>query len=98
MRVQIPPWEGAIFCGKNGRPIVKYRVVCAKTAEPIGMPFALWARMGRRNHELHGGPYVLRDVAMATPFCLSMGYNFGCMIASDTLFDSGVSFRDQAIR
>ena len=29
----------------------------------------------------------LRDVAMATTFCLSMGYNFGCMIASDTLFD-----------
>ena len=26
--------------------------------------------------------------AMATAFCLSMGYNFGCMIASDTLFDS----------
>ena len=24
---------------------------------------------------------------MATPFCLLMGYNFGC-IASDTLFDS----------
>ena len=31
---------------------------------------------------------MLRDVAMATTFCLSMGYNFGCMIASDTLFDS----------
>jgi len=30
----------------------------------------------------------LRDVAMATIFWLSMGYNFGCMIASDTLFDS----------
>ena len=30
----------------------------------------------------------LRDVAMATTFCLLMGYNFGCMIASDTLFDS----------
>jgi len=30
----------------------------------------------------------LRDVAMATRFCLSVGYNFGCMIASDTLFDS----------
>ena len=29
----------------------------------------------------------LRDVAMATLFCISMGYNFGCMIASDT-FDS----------
>ena len=42
----------------------------------------------------------LRDVAMATPFCLSMDYNFGCMIASDTLFDSrgrffGVKLSDQ---
>ena len=34
----------------------------------------------------------LRDVAMATTFCLSMGYNFGCMIASDTLFDSSGGF------
>ena len=43
---------------------------------------------------------------MATPFCLSMGYNFGsynfgCMIASDTLFDSrgwvfGVKLSDEA--
>jgi len=30
----------------------------------------------------------LRDVAMATSFWLLMGYNFGCMIASDMLFDS----------
>ena len=30
----------------------------------------------------------LRDVAMATTFWLSMGYNFSCMTASDTLFDS----------
>jgi len=35
----------------------------------------------------------LQDVAIATTFCLSMGYNFGCMIASDTLFDSRVDFR-----
>ena len=34
----------------------------------------------------------LRDVVMATTFCLSMGYNFGCMIASDTLFDSRGGF------
>ena len=34
----------------------------------------------------------LRDVAMATPFCLSMSYNFGCVIASDTLFDSRSGF------
>ena len=37
-------------------------------------------------------PAHLRDVAMATTFCLSMGYNFGCMIASDTLFDSRGGF------
>ena len=34
----------------------------------------------------------LRDVAMATPFCLSMGYNFCCMIASDTLLILRVVF------
>ena len=34
----------------------------------------------------------LRDVAMTTIFWLSMGYNFGCMIASDTLFDSRCGF------
>ena len=40
----------------------------------------------------------LRDVAMATTFWLSMGYNFGCMIASDMLFDSRGGFWGQAIR
>jgi len=34
----------------------------------------------------------LRDVAMTTPFCLLMGYNFGCMIASGTLLILGVVF------
>ena len=32
------------FEGEEGRPIVKYRdtvVICAKTAEPIKMPFGL---------------------------------------------------------
>jgi len=57
--VQIPPMGKSKFFEENGHPIVKYRdttVVCAKTAEPIGMPFGLWARMGRRNHVLDGGP------------------------------------------
>jgi len=39
----------------------------------------------------------LRDVATATIFWLSMGYNFGCMTASDTLFDSRGRFSGQAI-
>jgi len=46
---------------------------------------------------------VLRDVAMATNFGMQfaitgvVGYNFGCMIASDILLDSRVGFRGQAI-
>jgi len=61
-------------------------------AESIQMPFGLWARKGPRNHVLDGSRQVLRDVAMATEFWLSMGYNFGCMIASDTLFDTRGGF------
>jgi len=30
-------------------------VICAKTAEPIEMPFGLWTWMGPRNRVLHGG-------------------------------------------
>jgi len=54
--------------------------------------------MGPRNYALDGGPAVLRDVAMATNFGTQfaiigfVGYNFGCMIASDTLFDSRSGF------
>ena len=51
---------------------------------------------------LDGGPEVLRDVAMATNFWLSLDYNFGCIIASgcilasDTLFDSRGSFLESS--
>jgi len=38
----------------------------------------------------------LRDIAMATSFWLSMGYNFGCVIASDTLFDSRGGFSESS--
>jgi len=41
---------------------------------------------------LDGSPQVLRDVAMVTNFWLSMGYHFGRVIASDTLFDSRGGF------
>jgi len=29
-------------------------VTCTKTAEPIEMPFGLWAQSGSRNHEFDG--------------------------------------------
>ena len=64
----------------------------AKTTELIKMPFGLRTPVGPGNHVLDGGAEVLRDVAMATNFCLSMRYNFGCIIASNTLFDSRGGF------
>ena len=47
---------------------------------------------------LDAGPAVLRDVAMASNFVTQfaitgfVGYNFGFVIASDTLFDSSGEF------
>jgi len=48
--------------------------------------------MGRRQNADTADTLHLRDVGMATTFCLSMGYNFSCMIASNTLFDSSGGF------
>ena len=47
--------------------------------------------VGRQNADI-ADTLQLRDVAMATTFWLSIGYNFSCMIASDTLFVSRVRF------
>jgi len=100
--VQIPQWAWAILRGK-GWPIVKYRDILRSsvqiTAEPIKMPFGLWALMGPRNHVLDGGTAVLRDVAMATNFGTQFAvtgfvhYKFGCMTASNKLFNLRVGFR-----
>ena len=46
--------EGAFHCKVYGHSVV----LCANTAEPIEMPFGLWARMGRRNLVFAGGPYI----------------------------------------
>ena len=43
--------------------------------------------VGRQNADI-ADTLQLRDVAMTTTFWLSMGYNFSCVTASDTLFDS----------
>jgi len=47
--------------------------------------------VGRQNADI-ADTLHLRDVAMATTFWLLMDYNFGCMIASDMLFDSRGGF------
>ena len=100
--------ERGKFLGENGRPIVK-------TAETIGIPFGLWAWIGRRNHVLQyvDAAYSYRPSSVVCwSVCAEgrchgnqfwdaiwyywiwrlMGYNFGCMIASDTQFDSRGGF------
>ena len=91
MGVQIPMGRGK-FWGRHST------VVCAKTAEPIGMPFELWGdwgQMGRGNRVRWGSRgEVLTDFDVAANFGTQIavigfvGYNFGCMTASNTLFDS----------
>ena len=46
--------------------------------------------VGRQNADI-ADTLHLRDVAMATTWLL-MGYNFSCIIASNTLFDSRGGF------
>jgi len=48
-------------------------------------------RVGQQNADIPDTLH-LRDAAMTNTFWLSMGYNFGSMIASDTLFDSRRGF------
>jgi len=91
-----PTWEGA-----KGHPIVKYRDTLRSSVQK-------WLNQSRcrlgcglgwaQGIVLDGGPEVLRDVAMATIFWLSMGYNFGCVIANGRYLILGVGFRGQAIR
>jgi len=105
--VQIPHRKGQFWGGKGASHCKKYRdtvVPYAKTAESIEMPFGLWARMGRRNHVLDGvqrcwGMLPWQSI-FGTQFAVTglVGYNFGCMIAIDTVFDSRGGFWGQGIR
>jgi len=61
------------------------------------MPFRLWTWMVPRNR----GRWRSRcaeGCCHGNQCSLSLGYNFGCIIASDALFDSRVGFQGQAIR
>jgi len=54
--VQTSTWEGVILRRKQTNHCIwrHSAVICAKTAEPIEVPFGLWARMGGKHHVLHG--------------------------------------------
>jgi len=61
----MPTWQGTILRGITGKPVYGHSVViCANTAEPIEVPFGLWARMGSKHHVLHGGPDPPREMAL----------------------------------
>jgi len=45
------PMRGGNFEGR------KAAMSCAKTAEPIEMPFGIWTRVGPRKHVLGGGAH-----------------------------------------
>jgi len=47
--------------------------------------------VGRQNADI-ADTLQLRDVAMTTTYWVSMGYNFSCMTARDTLFASRGGF------
>jgi len=95
------PMERGNFEGGKGRPIVKYR----DTLWTFVQKQLIWSRCRLGSGlglavgiVLDEGPKVLRDVAVATNFgtqfaitCF-VGYNFSCVIPSDTMFDSGGGF------
>ena len=56
----------------HGKVYGHYAVICAQMAKPIEGPFELWTWVGPRNHCIRWDPEVLRDVAMATIFSLSL--------------------------
>jgi len=61
MAVQIPMGMGNL--GERGAYCKVSAVRCAKTAEPITLPFGLWTWVGRRQHKFN----QIRQVA---PMCL----------------------------
>jgi len=62
------------------------------------MAFGLWARVGPRNHGLDGGPAVLRNVAMATNFGISIAINWLCVDDNEYAIGYGGGFEWSADR
>jgi len=83
------------FEGRKGHPIVKYRDTLRSSVQKrlnrsrcrLGCDLGWIVRI-----VLDGGGEVMRDIAMATTFWLSMDYDFCCVIASNTQFDSRGGF------
>jgi len=56
------PMGRGSFEGETGEPLQSIgasAVICAKTAEPIELPFGIWASMGPKHHDivLDEGPH-----------------------------------------
>ena len=83
--------KGASHCKAQGHSVL----ICAKT--PSQMQIRLWAGIDRRNcvrWESSGAEGRCHGNQFWDTICYNwlFGYNFGCIIASDTLFDSRGGF------
>ena len=59
-----PPREGAILVIRGAH----CKVSCAKTAEPIDLPFGLWTQVGRRKHKFNRDQVRSLDYAVHSCF------------------------------
>ena len=99
-RVAHITYVDAAYCYRPSSMVCRsvYCLSVCVTSEPCKNSWtdrdAIWVvgSDGPKESRVRWGLEVLRDVAIATNFWLSMGYNFGCMIASDTLLDSNGRF------
>ena len=58
---------------------------CAKTVEPIEMPFGFWTRLGPRKHEI-GGVHTSATIANITEPSMCGGDGARCQITLTTCY------------
>ena len=96
MGSRFPHGKGQFFSGGENRcPTVKYGILYGHLCKKQLNRSRRRLVVGSKGPKESCGRWRSRDaedVAMATNFWLSLGHNFGCIIASDTLFDSSGGF------
>jgi len=96
--VGVPPPTSEIGCslgawGGAGKPSNHYNFGCM-TASDLLFTVGGWVFRVKLSDKDITDIEGLRDVAIATTFWLPSGYNFGCVIAIESTFDS----RDEFLR
>jgi len=66
-------WLSSVVCPSICLSVSVTLASLANTAEPIEMPFGLWARMGPRNHVLDRGPDAREGAILRGKACPTRG-------------------------